>query len=285
MAPKRSYNTRCMPIVKTKPPVMTGGYSHSKWVMKTWIHEEQVFVEVVAYPDWLLAMVLGGTRKCRSISGSRLWEHWVARTADDERTNGDEQRGDVSNDPFASALQMPGKPAPCKRAKRKLRASGPRTVQVPWPEGHCGFPQTFLINKASGTHTLLVEESGLCEMVQALLQEQEPTETEPWLQEDSTPHYDQPSRTWRARWWNPEGTSLMETSVVVDNRRRTTRGHEPLSPDTFLQRKVSARSRLKCQARVLGCTTMSGSDREDLLEAAQPELVPIGDASGALGGA
>ena len=173
--------------------------------------------------------------------------------------------------------------ASCKRGGKRSRASGPHTIQVAWPGGYEAAPLNFLINQVYHKNTLWVSDSGLCEMLTALIQERAPTQAVPLDTDiDTTPTYDTINRTWTAQWRDETTGSISETSVIVDKRRRTTKGHEPMTPETFLKRKLQARSRLKRQAAQMGCTTMSESDDETTKNS---EGVHLDQHSGLHGGA
>ncbi len=165
-------------------------------------------------------------------------------------------------DLFSASLEVC---RPSKRSPQKLRGSGLQVTQVSWPDGWSAEPLTFLCNAATGKSTLWVLDSGLGDLVEALVKERQTAEASQWEEAASEDGltYDHAGRKWVFRWSALRTSDPCEVFVKVDKRARTSSGHAILSPDSFLASKMRARKRVKAQARELGCPVVSDSEDDE----------------------
>ena len=291
--PPNAYLEKDREVQVYNPPVITGGYSRSKWIMNTKAHGSTIFVEVKPHADWLMAMVCGSNRKCRAtkLQATQTWSHFsgCVSSQDGDVTDvgghseiGDKGQSQGKQDPFANALISLHKKKRTHRQTTMMRRASslkllePTMIRVAWPEPGDSGGLHFLMPNPSNTTTdcLWILQTDLGDLVNGLIKERHIEEGKGVTEEVSTSaSYDTVKSQWSTKWFDLTTKTVQECVVKVDRRKRTTAGHVLHSPESFLKRKKAGRERLHTQAAAMGCPHML---REDDVEAC---TVGLGDAA------
>lgn len=290
--PPNAYLEKDREVQVYNPPVITGGYSRSKWIMNTKAHGSTIFVEVKPHADWLMAMVCGSNRKCGAtkLQATKTWSHFsgCVSSQDGDVTDvgghseiGDKGQSQGKQDAFANALISLHKKKRTHRSTTMMRRASsqllePTMIRVTWPEPGDSDGLHFLMPNPSNTTTdcLWILQTDLGDLVNGLIKERHIEEGKGVTEEVSTSaSYDTVKSQWSTKWFDLTTKTVQECVVKVDRRKRTTAGHVLHSPESFLKRKKAGRERLHTQAAAMGCPHML---REDDVEAC---TVGLGDAA------
>ena len=290
--PPNSYLEKDREVQVYHPPVITGGYSRSKWIMNTKAHGSKIFVELKPHADWLMAIVCGSNRKCTAtkLQATQTWSHFSGcvysqegdvTDVDGHNEIGDKGQSQGREDAFATALKKRAHASKKRSVVPTMRRASsqlfePTMIRVTWPEPGDSDGLHFLMPNPSNTTTdcLWILQTDLGDLVNGLIKERHIEEGKGVTEDISTSaSYDTVKSQWSTKWFDLTTKTVQECVVKVDRRKRTTAGHVLHSPESFLKRKKAGRERLHTQAAAMGCPHML---REDDVEAC---TVGLGDAA------
>jgi len=277
--PPNQYLEKDRVVQVSHPPVITGGYSRTKWIMKTKAYQEHIFVELKPHADWLMAVVCGSNRKSTGtkLQGTQTWQHFSgcvsSQIGDVTNVDGSSQIGNASEsqgqqDAFANALKQTRGASSRTHVVRRSTSMiliEPTMIRVDWPEPRDSDSLHFLMPSKPGcTSTgdvLWILQTDLGDLVNGLIKERHIDEGKGVTEDITTSaSYDTVKSQWSTKWMDLTTKTMQECVVKVDRRKRTSTGHVLHSPESFLKRKKSGRERLRIQASAMGCPHMWSDD-------------------------
>ena len=254
-------------IATSRETVILGGFSKSKHIMKTCVHDGGRFIQLNQWDDWIVGMTTGKNRKHAHLRDNDQWQQLAGVTSEVDEC--------LQADPFAAAVASQSTDlATADQSKHKKKRRSRKEHSTGTLRLVTGETAKLLLNKSKSSKELWIAEDDVSNVLTAIARShaQKHNISPPTPEEIlGKPQWLSGRSTWILKWKDTDGTIQTETCRPNKlNQKKTTFG-VALSPTSWLLTKKRAYQRCKQAAKERGWVASGSESDSDDVEIDDPE--------------